>query len=150
MIQYTMEEFKTFVGKSTGTSPWIQVSQQRINQFAKAVEDYQWIHVDEEKAQKSIFGSTIAHGFLTLALAPWMSYNAYKVKNISHVVVRGFDRIRFKEPVKSGDYLRGNFKLLSITPIRSGGYRVKQSLMIAIQGKQKLACVAEILSIIYE
>ena len=70
IILDTIEDLKAYTGKITGQSPWIQVSQERINEFAKATEDYQWIHVDEEKAQKSIFGSTIAHGFLTLSLAP--------------------------------------------------------------------------------
>jgi len=148
IILNTIEDLKAYIGKITGKSPWIQVSQERINEFAKATEDYQWIHVDEEKAQKSIFGSTIAHGFLTLSLAPWMSYNTYEVKNIAHSVNYGLDKVRFLSPVKAGSNLRGSFKLLEVTPSKEG-YKIKNELTIEIEGEEKPACVAETLGVIY-
>ena len=110
----SIEELKEYIGKITGKSPWVNVSQNRINEFAKATEDYQWIHLDEEKSKKGPFGSTIAHGFLTLSLAPWMSYNTYEVKNIAHSVNYGLDKVRFLSPVKAGSNLRGSFLYKSI------------------------------------
>ena len=148
IILDTIEDLKAYTGKITGQSPWIQVSQERINEFAKATEDYQWIHVNEEKAQKSIFGSTIAHGFLTLSLAPWMSYNTYEVKNIAHSVNYGLDKVRFLSPVKAGSNLRGSFKLLEVTSAKEG-YKIKNELTIEIEGEEKPACVAETLGVIY-
>jgi acyl dehydratase len=148
IILDTIEDLKTYIGKTTGQSPWIKVSQERINEFAKATEDYQWIHVNKEKAQKSIFRSTIAHGFLTLSLAPWMSYNTYEVKNIAHSVNYGLDKVRFLSPVKAGSNLRGSFKLLEVTPSKEG-YKVKNELTIEIEGEEKPACVAETLGVIY-
>ena len=148
IILDTIEDLKAYTGKITGQSPWIQVSQERINEFAKATEDYQWIHVNEEKAQKSIFGCTIAHGFLTLSLAPWMSYNTYEVKNIAHSVNYGLDKVRFLSPVKAGSNLRGSFKLLEVTPSKEG-YKIKNELTIEIEGEEKPACVAETLGVIY-
>ena len=148
IILNTIEDLKAYIGKITGKSPWIQVSQERINEFAKATEDYQWIHVNEEKAQKSIFGSTIAHGFLTLSLAPWMSYNTYEVKNIAHSVNYGLDKVRFLSPVKAGSNLRGSFKLLEVTSSKEG-YKIKNELTIEIEGEEKPACVAETLGVIY-
>ena len=144
----TVEDLKTYIGKTTGQSPWIKINQERINEFAKATEDYQWIHVNEEKAQKGIFGSTIAHGFLTLSLAPWMSYNTYEVKNIAHSVNYGLDKVRFLSPVKAGSNLRGTFKLLEVSPSKAG-YKIKNELTIEIEGEDKPACVAETLGIIY-
>ena len=148
IILNTIEDLKAYIGKITGKSPWIQVSQERINEFAKATEDYQWIHVNEEKAHKSIFGSTIAHGFLTLSLAPWMSYNTYEVKNIAHSVNYGLDKVRFLSPVKAGSNLRGSFKLLEVTSSKEG-YKIKNELTIEIEGEEKPACVAETLGVIY-
>ena len=148
IILDTIEDLKAYTGKITGQSPWIQVSQERINEFAKATEDYQWIHVNEEKAHKSIFGSTIAHGFLTLSLAPWMSYNTYEVKNIAHSVNYGLDKVRFLSPVKAGSNLRGSFKLLEVTSSKEG-YKIKNELTIEIEGEEKPACVAETLGVIY-
>ena len=148
IILDTIEDLKKYIGKTTGQSPCIKVSQERINEFAKATEDYQWIHVNEEKAQKSIFRSTIADGFLTLSLAPWMSYNTYEVKNIAHSVNYGLDKVRFLSPVKAGSNLRGSFKLLEVTPSKEG-YKVKNELTIEIEGEEKPACVAETLGVIY-
>jgi len=148
IILDTIEDLKTYIGKTIGQSPWIKVNQERINEFAKATEDYQWIHVNEEKAKKSILGSTIAHGYLTLSLAPWMSYNTYEVKNIAHSLNYGLDKLRFLSPVKAGSNLRGSFKLLEVTPSKEG-YKIKNELTIEIEGEEKPACVAETLGVIY-
>ena len=144
----SIDELKGYIGKITGTSPWIEVTQERINEFAKATEDYQWIHLDEAKAKQGPFGTTIAHGFLTLSLAPWMGYNTYEVKNIAHTLNYGLDKVRFLSPVKAGSNLRGSFKLLEVTPSKSG-YKIKNELTIEIEGEEKPACVAETLGVLY-
>ena len=87
----SVDELISYIGKETGKSPWVKITQEKINEFAKSTQDFQWIHVDEEKAKNGPFGSTIAHGFLTLSLAPWMSYNTYEVKNLEHSLNYGVD-----------------------------------------------------------
>ena len=145
----SIDELKNYIGKTTGTSPWIDVTQKRINEFAKATEDFQWIHIDEDKAKEGPFGSTIAHGFLTLSLAPWMGYNTYKVKNIAHSVNYGLDRVRFLSAVKAGSKVRGSYKLLEVQEFKGNGYRVKNELTIQIQNKERPACVAETIGVLY-
>ena len=102
----------------------------------------------KKKSKDGPFGSTIAHGFLTLSLAPWMSYNTYEVKNIAHSVNYGLDKVRFLSPVKAGSNLRGSFKLLEVTPSKSG-FKIKNELTIEIEGEDKPACVAETLGVLY-
>ena len=145
----SIDELKNYIGKTTGISPWIDVTQKRINEFAKATEDFQWIHIDEDKAKEGPFGSTIAHGFLTLSLAPWMGYNTYKVQNIAHSVNYGLDRVRFLSPVKAGSKVRGSYKLLEVQEFKGNGYRVKNELTIEIQNKERPACVAETIGVLY-
>ena len=117
--------------------------------YGKATEDFQWIHIDEDKAKEGPFGSTIAHGFLTLSLAPWMGYNTYKVKNIAHSVNYGLDRVRFLSPVKADSKVRGSYKLLEVQEFKGNGYRVKNELTIEIQNKERPACVAETIAVLY-
>ena len=145
----SIDELKNYIGKTTGISPWIDVTQKRINEFAEVTEDFNWIHIDEDKAKEGPFGSTIAHGFLTLSLAPWMGYNTYKVKNIAHSINYGLDRVRFLSPVKAGSKVRGSYKLLEVQEFKGNGYRVKNELTIEIQNKERPACVAETIGVLY-
>ena len=145
----SVDELISYIGKETGKSPWVKITQEKINEFAKSTQDFQWIHVDEEKAKNGPFGSTIAHGFLTLSLAPWMSYNTYEVKNLAHSLNYGVDKVRFISPVKAESNLRGTFKLLEVNPTKGGGYKIKNQLTIEIEGQDKPACIAETLGVIY-
>ncbi len=145
----SIDELSTYIGKITGKSPWVKVTQEKINEFANSTQDFQWIHVDEKKAQEGPFGSTIAHGFLTLSLTPWMSYNTYEVKNIAHSLNYGVDKVRFLSPVKAGSNLRGSFKLLEVNPTKGGGYKIKNELTIEIEDQERPACVAETLGVLY-
>ena len=145
----SIDELKNYIGKTTGISPWIDVTQKRINEFAEVTEDFNWIHIDEDKAKEGPFGSTIAHGFLTLSLAPWMGYNTYKVKNIAHSVNYGLDRVRFLSPVKADSKVRGSYKLLEVQEFKGNGYRVKNELTIEIQYNERPACVAETIAVLY-
>ena len=142
----SIEELKKYIGKITGKSPWVNVSQNRINEFAKATEDYQWIHLDEEKSKKGPFGSTIAHGFLTLSLAPWMSYNTYEVKNIAHSVNYGLDKVRFLSPVPVNSEVRIRMKCIDVTEKNPGQFLAKTEVTMEIKGIEKPAFVAETLS----
>ena len=145
----SIDELKGYIGKITGTSPWIEVTQERINEFAKATEDYQWIHLDEAKAKQGPFGTTIAHGFLTLSLAPWMGYNTYEVKNIAHSVNYGLDRVRFLSPVKAGSKVKGSYKLLEVEEFKGSGYRIKNELTIEIENEERPACIAQTIGVLY-
>ena len=145
----SVDELISYIGKETGKSPWVKITQEKINEFAKSTQDFQWIHIDEEKAKNGPFGSTIAHGFLTLSLAPWMSYNTYEVKNLAHSLNYGVDKVRFISPVKADSNLRGTFKLLEVNPTKGGGYKIKNQLTIEIEGQDKPACIAETLGVIY-
>ena len=130
---------------------WCTKMQPSIEQLNTTLSDEQKIqihNIDEEKSKEGPFGSTIAHGFLTLSLAPWMSYNTYEVKNIAHSVNYGLDKVRFLSPVKAGSNLRGSFKLLEVTPSKSG-FKIKNVLTIEIEGEDKPACVAETLGVLY-
>ena len=142
----SIEELREYIGKITGKSPWVNVSQNRINEFAKATEDYQWIHLDEEKSKKGPFGSTIAHGFLTLSLAPWMSYNTYEVKNIAHSVNYGLDKVRFLSPVPVNSEVRIRMKCIDVTEKNPGQFLAKTEVTMEIKGIEKPAFVAETLS----
>ncbi|MBW8831577.1 MAG: MaoC family dehydratase [Burkholderiales bacterium] len=138
----TLAELKSLVGKALGTSDWITVDQQRINLFADATGDHQWIHVDPVRAAAGPFGTTVAHGFLTLSLLPEMSASAFKVENTKMGVNYGLNRVRFPSPVPVGSRLRGHFKLLSFEAI-SGGAQMVVEVSMEREGSSKPACVAE-------
>ncbi len=130
------------VGDSYGPTDWIEITQERINTFADATDDHQWIHVDPEKAAKGPFGTTVAHGFLTLSLLPEMSASAFQVRDTRMGVNYGLNRVRFPSPVPSGSRLRGRFKLLSYEPIEGGAQMVVEVTMER-EGSAKPVCVAE-------
>ncbi|WP_208541636.1 MULTISPECIES: MaoC family dehydratase [Bartonella] len=116
-----IQDIKNFIGKEIGLSQWRLVTQDMINQFASATDDHQWIHVDEEKAKKTPFGGTIAHGFLTLSLLSTLAYEALpKLKGATMGINYGFDKIRFVSPVKTGAQIRARF-ILDNAKIRPSG-----------------------------
>jgi acyl dehydratase len=133
------------VGEEVGVSEWITVDQNRINQFAEATGDHQWIHIDAERAAKGPFGTTIAHGFLTLSLLPEMSASAFQVLDTRMGVNYGLDRVRFPAPVPSGSRLRGRFKLLKFEPLE-GGAQLTVEVTMEREGSAKPVCVAESLA----
>jgi acyl dehydratase len=143
MITYsTLEEIRSKVGQSIGQSDWIEVSQARIQQFADATGDHQWIHLDVERAKGGPFKTTVAHGFLTLSLLPVMMYTSYTITEVGMAVNYGLNRVRFPAPVPSGSRVRGNFKLLSFDPI-SGGAQLTTEISVELEGSSKPVCVAE-------
>tara|TARA_B100000029_G_C17476205_1_gene923869 strand:+ start:252 stop:707 length:456 start_codon:yes stop_codon:yes gene_type:complete len=135
-----------FVGKDIGSSDWFEVDQDRINQFADVTQDHQFIHVDSEKATP-LFGSTIAHGFLSLSLIPHLTSQAVLApENLKHVFNYGLDKVRFINPVNVGSKVRTHSKVASVDDKGDGRYLIKTEITMEIEGVEKPAFVAEALS----
>lgn len=130
------------IGTLIGSSDWLQIDQARIDQFAQVTGDDQWIHTDAARAAKGMFGTTVAHGFLTLSLLPFLSRSSYRVEDIRMTVNYGLNRVRFPAPVPVGSRLRAHHKLLSYEPIE-GGVQVVAEVSIEREGSAKPVCVAE-------
>ena len=141
----SIAEMQSFVGEEIGVSDWITVTQERIQLFADATGDHQWIHLDTERAKQGPFGATIAHGFLTLSLLPEMSASAFRVEDTKMGVNYGLNKVRFPAPVPSGSQLRGRFKLLKYE-LLEGGAQVTVEVTMEREGSDKPVCVAESVS----
>ncbi|MCW9034417.1 MAG: MaoC family dehydratase [Rhodospirillales bacterium] len=146
-----IDELKAYVGKDLGTSDWVLVDQEMIDKFADATGDHQWIHVDVEKAKKFMpGGSTIAHGYLTLSLAPMMMYEIYQVKSVKTGINYGANKIRFLNMVPAGSRLRMQLKLLSLEQGKDGGYQMITEITIEMEGQERPALFAEMIAVLYE
>jgi acyl dehydratase len=130
-------------GAVFGPSSWIEVPQERIEAFAEATGDHQWIHVDPERAAQGPFGTTIAHGYLTLSLLPVMSYEVVPRQGDGMAVNYGLNRVRFPAPVLSGSRLRGTFRVQSVDEF-DGGFQVTMTATVEREGGDKPVCVAEL------
>jgi acyl dehydratase len=131
------------VGEDLGASSWIEVGQERINVFADATEDHQFIHVDEALAAQTPFGGTIAHGFLTLSLLSRMAADVMLVPETTKMGVNyGFERVRFLSPVRAGRRVRGHFRLVSFEEKRPGQYQFTHEVTVEIEGEEKPALSA--------
>lgn len=139
-----IDELKTLIGQEVATSDWFEVTQSRINDFANATEDHQWIHIDVERARTdSPFHTTIAHGFLTLSLLPHLASQAVKVQGDFKMGINyGLNRLRFISPVPAGSRLRAKFTLQSVEDFQ-GGNQIIWSVTVETEGGQKPALVAE-------
>ncbi|MBR0706574.1 MaoC family dehydratase [Bradyrhizobium liaoningense] len=143
-------DIKSAVGTEIGVSEWVEMSQQRINQFAEATCDEQWIHVDQERATKEMpGGKTIAHGLLSLALAPLFIRSVIGLKGLRNTLNYGADRIRYLAPVPAGSKLRGRVTVAEAEDVPPDGLRVNYHLVIEIEGGTKPACVAELIALHY-
>ena len=141
----TIAELKDLVGQEIGVSDWITVTQERIQLFADATNDHQWIHLDAERAKAGPFGTTIAHGFLTLSLLPEMAASAFGVNETRMGVNYGLNKVRCPAPVPSGSRLRGRFKLVGYEPLE-GGAQLTVQVTMEREGSAKPVCIAESLS----
>ena len=138
------------VGRDVAVSDWLEVSQERINQFAESTDDRQWIHVDAERAaRESPFKETIAHGFLTLSLLSALGKRAISVGGVRMGINYGLDRVRFVSPVPAGSRIRGRFLLSALADI-SGGVQVIWKVTVEREGGDKPSCIAEWLVRYYE
>jgi acyl dehydratase len=138
-------DLQPLLGQAIATSEWITVTQERIDQFAQATGDHQWIHIDPVRAAAGPFGTTIAHGFLTLSLLPEMSASAFAVNGTRMGVNYGLNKVRFPAPVPAGSRLRGHFKLIGYEPIE-GGAQITVEVTMEREGSAKPVCVAESLA----
>ena len=142
-------ELSAYVGKELGLTEWMPMTQQRINTFADATEDFQWIHTDVERsASFSPYKKTVAHGFLVLSMASKVSYDTFSIENVAMGVNYGLDKVRFPNATKSGNFFRGRVSLLECDEIK-GGVKYKMEIVFELKGEDKPACVAEFIAIAY-
>jgi acyl dehydratase len=140
----SIEALKDLIGEHLGYSEYMDVSQERVNKFAEATGDFQWIHIDVEKANAGPFGGPIAHGYLTLSLGPVLLPQAFTVGGIAMGVNYGANKVRFIAPVKVGSQIRAGFKLLTVEDT-AGGARVTLEATFECEGASKPSCVAEVI-----
>jgi acyl dehydratase len=138
-----LDDLASFVGKELGSSTWIDVDQARINDFAHATDDHQWIHVDVDRAKDGPFGGTIAHGYLTLSLLIPMWTSILEVQDVHTTVNYGLNKVRFPSPVPSGSRIRAHATLAGFEPI-PGGAQLTIDMLVERQGSDKPACVAQL------
>ena len=148
--RYDINTLEQFVGQELGVSDWLTVDQERINEFADCTGDHQWIHVDIERAQReSPLGSTIAHGYLTLALLSAMLMELGVVPaGVSRALNYGLDRVRFMAPVKAGARIRTRVVLMAVDPLGKGRQLLKTQNTVEIEGETKPALIAETLALL--
>ena len=145
----SVEDAKALEGEEVGVSDWLVIDQQRIDQFAEATNDYQWIHVDVERAAKEMpGGKTIAHGYLTLSLIPALTAKFVEFENLARVVNFGANKVRFYTPVPAGARVRARAKGLQARQ-RAGALLLTSEVRIEVEGEKKPACVAEILGMYF-
>ena len=151
-LKMDMSDLQSNVGKDCGTSDWLQIDQDRINDFADVTLDHQFIHVDPERAKASPFGGTIAHGYLTLSLLAYFMQSGgvgLDVPNRTMGVNYGLDKVRFLQPVAVGSKVRANAKLAEATEKKPGQYLFKMAVTVEIEGQDKPALIAESLTMIF-
>jgi len=150
MIEFeTPADMAAHAGRELGVGDWLLVDQERINRFADATGDHQWIHVDVERAARDLpGGKTIAHGYLTLSLLPVLSHSVFKIRQRKRGVNYGSDKVRFMSPVPSGSRIRLRQKLLAAVAIE-GGQRFTFESTIEIEGQEKPALVTQNISVAY-
>jgi acyl dehydratase len=142
------EEIKSAVGTEVGTSEWIEITQDRINKFADATCDEQWIHIDQDRAREEMpGGKTIAHGLLSLSLAPMFIRSVMGLKGLKNTLNYGADRIRYLSPVPVGSRLRGRVTIAEAEDVPPDGLRVHYRLTVEIEGGKRPACVAELIAL---
>jgi acyl dehydratase len=130
-------------GEEIGVSPWLEVTQERVDTFARAIDDFQWIHVDPERAAKSPFGGTIAHGFLTLSLLSHLAERTFSFSDRRMGINYGLNRVRFTAPLKTGSRVRARFTLGKLEPIEGNGVQVLWNVTVEAAGEAKPVLVAE-------
>jgi acyl dehydratase len=138
----SIRELAGRVGQEIGVSPWLEITQERIDTFAKASDDFQWIHVDRERAKASPFGGTIAHGFLTLSILSHLAERTFAFSDRRMGINYGLNRVRFTSPVKSGSRVRARFALAGYDKLE-GGVQITWNTTVEIENSEKPALIAE-------
>ncbi len=147
MRELPLSEIQSLVGQEVGVSDWLEITQDRVNRFADATGDHQWIHVDIERATKEL-GAPIAHGFLIVSLIPFLAKNIVQYTGVARGINYGSNKVRFTNAVPVGSRVRMRVKMLSCE-MRVGAYQVVNECKIEIEGQDRPACVAENISLIY-
>jgi acyl dehydratase len=142
-----LKDLPGIVGAEVGVSDWLEITQDRVNKFADATGDHQWIHVDVERATREI-GGPIAHGYLTLSLIPFLSAGMMPVKGVTRGINYGSDKVRFTSMVRVGKRVRLRQQLIGAEQ-KAGGWQIKNLCTIEIEGEDRPACVAETLTVLY-
>ncbi len=138
----TFEEIEAATGQEIGTSDWVEITQERVDKFAEATDDFQWIHVDQERAKAGPFGGTIAHGYLTLSLIPWLGSKVFQVETEGAKLNYGLNKVRFPNPVPVGARVRATVAVGEVAEIPAGR-QLTMKFVIEIEDEDKPACVAE-------
>jgi len=141
-----IRDLESRVGQEIAQSPWVDMPQERIDLFAKATEDFQWIHVDRERSKNSDYGTTIAHGYLTLSMLPKLIESTFEFSDRKMGVNYGLNKVRFTAPVPAGAKIRGRFTLAKYEKLADGGVQTTWNVTIERQGEEKPAMVAETIS----
>jgi acyl dehydratase len=150
MKHATFEELPGLAGQELGISDWVTIDQDRINKFADATGDHQWIHLDAERAKKEMpGGKTIAHGYLTVSLIPWLAGGFLKVEGVTRGINYGSNKVRFTNMVPVDSRVRARSRLLSVEP-RGGGMQLTSEVTIEIEGEKRPACIAETIGIVFK
>lgn len=144
-VQY--KDLPSLSGEEMGVSEWVLIDQDRVNKFADATGDHQWIHVDVKKATE-LMGGPIAHGYLTLSLIPMLGAQIMSIEGVSRGINYGSNKVRFTNMVPVGSKVRARQKLLSAEP-RAGGMQLINEITIEIEGKDRPACIAETISLVF-
>lgn len=147
-------ELKPQIGKEIHVGPWVTLTQEMVNQFADVTKDHQWIHVDVERAKKeSPYKTTIAHGYLTLSLLPYLTESVNPDKplypGIRRAINYGLNKVRFPSPVKVGSRIRTRTELAGLEEVKGGGVQVVRKVTLEIEGEEKPGCVAETITMFY-
>jgi len=150
MKKVTFEELPGLAGQELGVSDWVTIDQDRINKFADATGDHQWIHLDVERAKREMPGGrTIAHGYLTLSLIPWLTGGFLRVEGVTRGINYGSNKVRFTNMVPVDSRVRARSRLLSVEP-RGGGMQLTSEVTIEIDGEKRPACIAETIGIVFK
>jgi acyl dehydratase len=144
-----VDGLRAAVGTHLGFSDWHEIRQERVDLFADATDDHQWIHIDPERAAAGPFGGTVAHGFLTLSLLPLLVHEVYTVEGLRMIVNYGLNRVRFPTPVPVGARVRAGVELEGVDAASAGSLATTK-VTVELEGSAKPACVAELLSLLVE
>ncbi|MBP3081982.1 MaoC family dehydratase [Mycolicibacterium fortuitum] len=137
-----LDEFVAAAGSELGPTDWMEITQDRVNLFADATDDHQWIHVDPERAADGPFGGTIAHGLLTLSLLPHFTHQLYRVDNVKLAVNYGYNKVRFITPVRVGANVRARAAISDVAQL-DGAVQATMTVTVEIEGSERPAAVAE-------
>ena len=142
------DDVASAVGEELGHSDWLEITQERIDAFADATGDHQWIHVDPQRAARGPFGRTVAHGYLTLSLLPHWTFGLMHVEDASAAINYGLNKVRFPAPVPVGSRLRASYRIVDVSEV-AGGVQVTTAATVEREGSDKPVCVAETVSRYY-